>query len=234
MVADPRGELPRAWLTVEDSGIATITLGRAPLNVYDTVMRDALIEILHALHDLPDVRVVVLRAEGRHFSAGADLAEFGSADFPLEARRLRWDRDPWTPLWTLPVPVVVALHGFALGAGLEMALLCDIRVAAHDTVVGLPETVLGMLPSAGGTQTLSKTVGPDAALPPVLLSTRIPAQEAWRRGLVHAVVPDADAAAEDIARELARRDPAVLRALKRQLREAVDEPCNASPGWRDR
>ncbi|MEZ5260972.1 MAG: enoyl-CoA hydratase/isomerase family protein [Acidimicrobiales bacterium] len=78
-------------------------------------------------------------------SAGADLSEFGSADSVFEARRIRWDRDPRGPLWSLPQPVVVALHGYSLAAGLEMALLCDVRLAAADTVVGLPETRLGML-----------------------------------------------------------------------------------------
>jgi enoyl-CoA hydratase/carnithine racemase len=174
------------------------------------------------VHTHPDVRVLLLRANGRHFSAGADLREFGTADFPLEARRIRWDRDPWTPLWDLPVPSIVALHGYAVGAGIEMAMLCDLRFAARDTVVGLPEVTLGMLPAAGGTQSLARVIGPDRALPFVLLGTNIDATEALRRGIVHEVVDDVETRAREIARYLAGLDRATLVPAVRALRAAID------------
>lgn len=212
-------------LDVDDAGVAVIALDRAErLNIVDVALRDALIEAILAVRDLPDVRALVLRANGRHFSAGADLTEFGSADSVFEARRIRWDRDPWGPLWDLPVPVVVALHGYSLAAGLEMAMLCDIRLAAPDTVVGLPETKLGMLPAAGGTQSLTKVVGPAAALPIVATARNLTAQDALRRGIVHAVVDDVEAAALETARRWAACDPAAMRAAKRALRAAVDLP----------
>ena len=174
-----------------DEGVATITLNRPDtLNIVSVAVRDALIEAILGARDHPDVRAVVLAARGRHFSAGADLTEFGSADSVFEARRIRWDRDPWGPLWSLPQPVVVALHGYSLAAGLEMALLCDLRLAAPDTVVGLPETRLAMLPAAGGTQSLTKAVGPAGALPVVLTADNIGAVDALRRGLVHRIVED--------------------------------------------
>jgi enoyl-CoA hydratase/carnithine racemase len=212
-----------ALLEVPDGGVAIITLGGAdPLNIYNLAMRDALIEAFSAARDMPDVRAVVLRADGKHFSAGADLREFGSAESVFEARRIRWERDPWLALLDSPKPSVAALHGYALGAGLEMALLCDVRLAASDTVVGLPETALGMLPSAGGSQTLSRLVGPDAALPFVLTGERADAGAALAMGIVHQVVPDVDAAALDMAMRWAALDPAALQAAKRALRAAAD------------
>jgi enoyl-CoA hydratase/carnithine racemase len=214
-----------------DEGVATITLNRpATLNIVSVAVRDALIEAVTAARDHPDVRAVVLAAAGRHFSAGADLSEFGSAESVFEARRIRWDRDPWGPLWSLPQPVVVALHGYSLAAGLEMALLCDIRLAAPDTVVGLPETRLGMLPAAGGTQSLTKAVRPSTALPVVLTADNLTATEALERGLVHRIVTDAegvDAAARRLARRWAGLDPALLQAAKRALRAAAELPLDA-------
>lgn len=213
---------------VDDAGVVVVALDRPDrLNTVTVALRDALIEAFLAVRDLPHARAMVLRANGRHFSAGADLTEFGSADSVFEARRIRWDRDPWGPLWDLPVPVVVALHGYSLAAGLEMALLCDVRLAAPDTVVGLPETKLGMLPAAGGTQSLTKVVGPAAALPIVATARNLDAAEALRVGIVHAVVDDVESAALDVARRWAACDPAALRAAKRALRSAGDLPLDA-------
>ncbi len=231
-MGDTASDAAEPVLLEVDGAVATITLNRPrSLNMVSVAVRDALIEAVLAARDHPDVRAVVLAAAGRHFSAGADLSEFGSAASVFEARRIRWDRDPWGPLWSLPHPVVVALHGYALAAGLEMALLGDVRLAAADTVVGLPETRLGMLPAAGGTQSLTKAVGPVAALPIVLSAENLSAEEALRRHIVHRVVANGadqspseavDAAAQQIARRWASLDPAVLRAAKRALRGAVE------------
>jgi len=201
-----------------------LTLAHPPLNIYDLRMRDELIDAFSAVRDHPDVRVLVLAAEGAHFSAGADLKEFGTAEGVLDARSIRWERDPWTPLWELPQPTVVALHGYALGAGLEMALLCDIRVAATGTTLALPETTLGMLPSAGGTQSLARVVGPGRAAPLVMLGSRIDAAEALRLGVVDSVVDDADVEAHRLAERIAAADPLAVRAARRALRVAADLP----------
>lgn len=211
--------------------VARITLNRPEtLNIVSVAVRDALIEAVLAARDHPDVRAVVLAAAGRHFSAGADLSEFGSADSVFEARRIRWDRDPWGPLWSLPHPVVVALHGYSLAAGLEMALLCDIRLAAPDTVVGLPETRLAMLPAAGGTQSLTKVIGPHGALPVVMTADNLDARTAVARGLIHRIVGPEEGTVDDAALALASRwarlDPPLLRAAKRALRAAADLPLS--------
>src|SRR5712691_624482 len=150
---------------VTEAGVALVSLNRPEqLNIYNLAMRDALIEVFVTVAQHPDVRAMVLRANGGHFSAGADLREFGSAPSILDARRIRWQRDPWLPLLDIPQPKIAVLRGYALGAGLEMACLCDIRLAAADTVVGLPETRLGMLPSADGTQSLPLAIRAPRAL----------------------------------------------------------------------
>ncbi|MCP3856549.1 MAG: ASCH domain-containing protein [Actinomycetia bacterium] len=209
-----------------DGALAIVTLDHPPLNIYDLAMRDALIAAVTAVRDVPMTRAMVLRAENKHFSAGADLSEFGTADSIIEARRIRWDRDPWGPLWELPVPTVVALHGIAVGSGMEMSMLADIRVAAPDTRMGLPETGLAMLPAAGGTQSLTRAVGPHAALPLVLTADTIDAPEAHRRGLVTEVVDDVEAAARETAGQLSQLDPDIARATRRLSHAAGDLPLN--------
>ena len=216
----------RVRLMFGHDGVATITLCHPPLNIYDLEMRDGLIEAITAVRDVPDVRCLVLAAAGKHFSAGADLSEFGTADSIFDARRIRWDRDPWLPLVNLPVPTLCVLHGYALGSGLEMSLLCDLRIACEDTVLGLPETKLGMLPAAGGTQSLTAAIGPTAALPLVLSGRNIDAAEAHRLGIVCEVVAsdDLDSRTAELASELASLEPLTARALRRCLRAASDLP----------
>lgn len=208
---------------VEDDGVAFITLHRPDrLNIFNLAMRDALIEAVTAARDHPDAKVVVLRADGPHFSAGADLAEFGSADHLLDARRIRWDRDPWGPLWDLPQPTIAALHGFAVGSGLEMSLLCDLRVASPDTRLGLPETKLAMLPAAGGTQSLTRAVGPATALPFIATAQNITAAQALQMGLIHAIAEDVEAEARSWARRLATLPTRVTTSARRALHAAGD------------
>ena len=207
--------------------LAVLSLNHPPLNIFNLEMRDELIQAFQAINDIPDVRAMVLRAEGRHFGAGADLSEFGTAESIFEARRIRWDRDPWGLLLDLRVPTVAAIHGTALGSGLEMALLCDLRLAAPDSRIGLPETKLAMLPAAGGTQSLTRAIGPHQAIPLVALATPIDASEAARRGVVHEVVEDVDTVARQRAQQLALVDPELMRAARRASRAAGDLPLEA-------
>ena len=216
----------RVQLEFGDDGVATVLLDHPPLNVYDLEMRDALIEAIRAVRDVPGARCLLLRAAGKHFSAGADLSEFGSASSISEARRIRWDRDPWNLLSELSCPTIVELHGYTVGSGLEMALLCDLRIASDDAVVGLPETKLGMLPAAGGTQSLTRAIGPNQASSIVLSARNLTAREAHGLGVVHEVVPrgQLEATARAIAARLASLDPRVVRSLKRCLAAAYDLP----------
>ena len=128
-------------------------------------MRDDLVQALEAVRDDPDTRAVVLSGAGdRGFCAGADLTEFGSAPSPIVARQVRWERDIWGLFLSLRKPTVAALHGHVIGSGVEMALLCDIRIASEDAVFRMPETGLSLVPAAGGTQTLARHAGVGPAL----------------------------------------------------------------------
>ncbi len=207
-----------------DGPVARVVLDHPPLNIFDLAMRDQLIEAFRAVAEIDEVRVMILAAAGRHFSAGADLSEFGSAESIFEARRIRWDRDPWALLWDLPVPTIAALHGVTLGSGLEMSLLCDLRIASPSTRLGLPETKLGMLPSAGGTQSLTRAVGPANTVPIVALADEVAPERALELGIVSELADEPDDAAAARADDLAALDPTALRALKRCLRAAVDLP----------
>jgi len=212
-------------LELRDDGVAVVSLNRPDkLNIYNLAMRDGLIEALSAVRDVPGVGALLLRANGPHFSAGADLAEFGTAETALEARRIRWDRDPWGILWDLPCPTVVALHGHTVGSGLEMALLCDLRLAAAGTRLGLPETRLGMLPAAGGTQSLTRALGPARALPVVATARTFDASEALALGVVQWVAEDVEADADAAARRLAALPRAPASAARRALHAAGDLP----------
>src|SRR5204862_2176423 len=149
--------------------VAVVTLDRPEvLNAYDTAMRDDLHAVLGAANDDPEVRAVVLRGAGPAFSTGGDVREFGTAPSPAVARIVRWRRDVWGRLVSLRAATVAAVHGYAVGGGMEMALLCDLCVAADDARFALPETGLGMIPGVGGTQTLPRKAGPAAALALVL------------------------------------------------------------------
>lgn len=209
-------------------GLAFITLNRPRvINVYNVRMRDEMWEALQAVRDDPDVRAVVLSGAGdRGFCAGADLTEFGSAPSQAIARQVRFERGVWELWLSVPKPFVAALHGFVLGSGLEMALLCDLRIASPDAVFGLPEVSLGMVPAAGGTQTFPRQVGLPAAMEALLTARRYSAQEALRLGLVHSVVARERLmpSAERVARRLARLHPEAVALAKRALGQGTSLP----------
>jgi enoyl-CoA hydratase/carnithine racemase len=210
---------------VKDGGVVRLTLNRPDvLNAVNLQMRDELWEAFQAFRDDPDARVLVLRGEGSAFCAGADISDFGTAPSLVEARRARHERDLWDLLLLLPKPTIAAVHGYALGAGCEMSLLCDLRVASEDASFGLPEVRLGYIPSAGGTQTLPRTIPPGVAMHMILSGEPVDAAEAHRLKLVHRVVArdTLDAAAMAWARTLAERDPNALALAKEAVLRGLD------------
>ncbi len=212
----------------KDGAVARLTLNRpSALNAVNLAMRDELWLALQAVRDDPDVRAAILRGAGeRAFCAGADVKEFGSAPSVVAARQARRERDLWGLMLSLPKPLVAALHGWALGAGCEMSLYCDLRIAADDTRFGLPEVTLGYIPSAGGTQTLPRVAPPGVAMHMILAGEPIDAATALRIGLVHQVVPrgELDAAAERTAARLAALPPAYAAAAKQAVSAGLDLP----------
>ena len=193
--------------------IAWITLNRpGRLNAYNVAMRDDLFAALDAIQDDPEVRAMVLAGAGPAFSTGGDVSEFGTAPSPTVARWVRFRRDVWGRLRALSIPTVAAVHGYAVGGGLEMMLLCDISIAAEDAVFCLPETGLGMIPGVAGTQTAARRLRPGWALDLCLTGRWIDAQQALAIGLVAEVVPGPS---------LTRAAGAMARALSRLPRERV-------------
>jgi enoyl-CoA hydratase/carnithine racemase len=219
----------------KDGHLACITLNRPQvLNIYNVRMRDELYEVLSAVKADADIHVVILKGAGeRAFCAGADLTEFLSAPSPTAARHVRWQRDVWGLFLSLPQPVIAALHGYVFGSGIEMAMCCDIRIAADDCIFGLPEVALGIIPAAGATQTIPRAIGPGHALDLLLTGRRIGAQEALDMKLVNRVVryskllPEVEALAEKIA----GFDQRAVRETKRAVNRDQDPPPNLSyPG----
>ena len=211
-----------------DGGVAEIALNRPRvLNAHNMQMRDDLYEALEAVRDDPDVNSVLLRGEGdRAFCTGADLTEFGTAPSRVIARQVRWERDLWGLFLAIDRPIVAALHGFVIGSGVEMALLCDLRIASEDAVFGMPEAALGLIPAAGGTQTLPRTLGAPRALQALLGGERIPASRAVAFGLAHRVTPRERLLEEAraLARRLAELPAQPVRAVKRAMLRGMDLP----------
>ncbi|MBV8085074.1 MAG: enoyl-CoA hydratase/isomerase family protein [Chloroflexi bacterium] len=218
-------------------GAAWLTLNRPDvLNAYNVRMRDELSEVLAALADDDESRVLAIQGAGRAFCAGADLTEFCTAPSPTEARRIRFARDVWQAFRSLNIPKVAILHGFVFGSGLEIALFCDLRIAAEGTLFGFPEVKLGMIPAAGGTQTLPRAIGSSRALDVLLTGRRFDAHVALRGGLLSKLVPAEQLAneAEAIVGHLANARPQAVRAVLRAVHDGADLPLQQALGLETR
>jgi len=207
-------------------GVALVTLNRPEaLNAYCIQMRDDLFEVLGAIGLDDEVHVVLFRGSGdRAFCAGADLSEFLTAPPPVKARRIRFERDIWDRFLKLPQPAVAALHGYVLGSGIEIALCCDIRLASPDARFGLPEIGLGIIPAAGGTQTLPRIIGRARALEMLLTNRWIDAEEALQIQLVNRIVPREALfqTARKTAERIASFDPLAVRSAKQAVVRGMD------------
>ncbi|MFG2351083.1 enoyl-CoA hydratase/isomerase family protein [Streptomyces phaeochromogenes] len=201
--------------------LAVLTLDRpGQLNAIGSETVDRLAQTLNDLRDNDDVRALVLTGAGRAFSAGADISEIESFTTPGQFRafvgRLT---EVYALLEEFPKPSVAAVHGFAFGGGLELALACDLRVVERDARLGLPEMKLGVLPGAGGTQRLPRLLPPAIAKQMILTGEPIDAERAWQLGLVNELAErgGALAAAETLAAKLAAGAPLALAAGKRLI-----------------
>ncbi len=211
----------------ERDGVAWLTLNRPRvLNAQNLQMRDELWTVMEAVRDDPEIRVLIIKGQGDAFSSGADVSEFGTAPSVVEARRARRERDLWQLVLDLPKPLIAAIHGYVLGAGCEMSLCCDLRIASEDARFGLPEVKLGYIPSAGGTQLLPRTIGPGVAMEMILTGDNIDAATALRLGLVRKVVPRGRLydEAEAWARELVGRSPQALLYAKEAITRGLEMP----------
>ena len=207
-------------------GIGHVTLNRPQvLNVYNMQMRDDLYQVAGAIEDDAEVRVAIFSGAGeRAFCAGADLSEFLTAPSPVIARQVRWERDLWGLFLSLPQPLIAALHGYVLGSGIEIALCCDIRIASEDVRFGLPEVSLGIIPAAGATQTLPRTIGRAKSLESLLAGKWIDSEEAHRIGLVNRLVSRNEllSTVEGIARRIVSHPPLTVKHAKEAVKQGLD------------
>jgi enoyl-CoA hydratase len=209
-------------------GVATITLNRPEVhNAMNEPLRRDLLRCFEAVAAADDVRaIVVTGAGGKAFSAGADIREFTAPQVPTvfrEARRRLSFRTAMERCWQ---PIIAAIGGHCFGGGLELALACDIRIAAADSRLGLTEVDLAIIPGGGGTQRLPRLVGRGKALELILTAARIDAAEALRIGLVERVVPAGEAlkAAHALAATLAAKAPVALRYAKEAVTKGLELP----------
>jgi 2-oxoglutaroyl-CoA hydrolase len=207
-----------------DRSVATVTLDRQEkLNRVAIGARDELARVFDELGADPDVRVIVLAGAGeKAFTAGGDVAGFLERT-PEQLSRLA--HNVAAPE-RCPKPVIAALHGFTLGVGFELAMACDIRIAASDTEMGLPEINLGMIPGSGGTQRMARIAGMGRAKEAIMRGRRIPADEALSWGLVNEVVTPGELGARvgALADELAGKAGLALAMAKRVIGHAYDGP----------
>ena len=197
--------------------IAWIILNRpSKLNAISPKMIQELSQALDELEDNKDVRVVILTGAGRAFSAGADVTAFAAVT-PIEiAKFSRRFQELTLKMQFYTKPIIVAIKGYALGGGLELAMSGDIRIASEDAMLGQPEINLGFIPGAGGTQRLPRLVGPSRAKELIMTGDMIPAKEAEKMGLVNRVVPPEllEQEARSLAMKLAEKPPLALMAAK--------------------
>ena len=214
-------------LTLETRGpLALLRLTRPEQgNPIDSTFLQELEDACVAINDDPEARVAVLTAEGDAFSSGWDPAELTA-----DSRQARSPEasPPFACLEVMGQPVICALNGDATSAGLELALACDVRLAAQGARFTLPETAQGLIPMAGGTQRLARLVGRAHALHLLLLAEPIDSEEALRIGLVSAVYPPEDliAQAEALAGRMASRGPIALRYAKEAVRRGLEQPLD--------
>jgi len=214
----------------EDHGrVALVTINRPDKrNALDGPTRGELLAVLDAIGGDDGIRVVVLTGAGdKAFVAGADISEFEGRS-PIDQFRVMSGRTVFDAVDGFPKPVIAALNGFTLGGGCELAMACDIRVAADTAKLGQPEVNLGIIPGGGGTQRLPRLVGAGAAYKLLFTGELIGAAEALRIGLVDEVVPAADlrARAMALAEGIAQKSPVALRLIKEAVRASLRVPLD--------
>ncbi len=212
-------------LTTLQDGVLEITLNRPEqLNAINAKCREELMQVFLAARDDPAQRVLLITGAGRAFSAGADLKDGSVTEPPVESVESRWWGDYRSTLASLGKPSIAAVNGFALGGGFELALACDLRLAANEAAFAAPEINLGSMPAGGATQRIARLAGLGRAMELVLLGERIDAAEAHRIGLVNRVV-----AADELlptarawAKKLAAKAPLALKYAKEAVNKSTD------------
>jgi enoyl-CoA hydratase/carnithine racemase len=209
------GELTR----VEREGaVATLRLDRPPVNALNLAMQREILAAARMLAE-SDVRAVVIYGGERMFAAGADIKEMAAMTYQDMEAGSKLLQESFNAVAGLPMPVIAAVTGFALGGGCELALSADLRVAGERARLGQPEVLLGVIPGLGGSQRLPRLIGPSRAKDLILTGRHVASGEALSMGLVDRVVPDAEVyeAALALAQQFAAGAPLALAAAKRAI-----------------
>jgi enoyl-CoA hydratase/carnithine racemase len=228
-----------------DGPVGTITLNKPErLNALDVEMWEGIAQACRQVDTAPDVRAVVLMGAGGCFCAGLDVkagstlsglrADASPAEaLPAIAAHLAHLQSCFTAVETLRVPVIAAIERACMGAGMELSLCCDIRLAAEGTRFSIPEVQLGLVPDMGGTQRLPRAVGVGRAKELIYSARRIDAREAYRIGLVNAVYPAGELRerARELALEIAANAPLAVQAAKRAIDGAYAREREAGLAW---
>ncbi len=210
--------------------MAVVTFNRpASMNAVNRAMARELVDACHRIEEDPEIRVAIFTGAGeKAFSAGMDLKERAEAETsPIERRRQKLSatiNSQSRAVAAVTKPTIAAIRGYCVGGGLEFALACDIRVAADDAKLGLAEVKRGLIPGAGGTQRLPRTVGVAKALEICLTGDNVTGSEALRLGLVNIAVSAADVmkAAEDLARRILNGAPLSVTFIKEAIKKGVE------------
>lgn len=210
-----------------NGNLGLITLNRP--KVLNAINRPMVSEILSAMEGFEEneqVRVIVVSGNGRAFAAGADIDEMANdhaIDFELRNQFKEWDR-----LAMIKKPIIGAVQGFALGGGFELALCCDLLLAADDAEFGFPEVNLGVMPGAGGTQRLTKLVGKTKAMEWLFTGKRISALDALQFGIINHIMAKEVLLEETLkfAEGIANQAPLSIRLIKESVLKAVDAPLD--------
>ena len=216
-----------AYVTYETEGavaIATIDRPKA-LNALNSEVLDDLEKVIEGI-DLDTIRCLIITGAGdKSFVAGADIGEMSTLTAAEGEAFGKKGNDLFRKIETLPIPVIAAVNGFALGGGNEIAMSCDFRIYSENAVFGQPEAGLGITPGFGGTQRLARLVGPGMAKQLIYTARNIKADEAFRIGLVNQVVPQEELmpTVKKIASIIAGNAPIAVRACKKAVNEGLQE-----------
>lgn len=210
-------------------GIITINRPKA-LNALNSEVLDELKTVVESI-DMKEVRCLIITGAGeKSFVAGADIAEMSGLSAAEGEAFGKKGNDVFRMIETLPVPVIAAVNGFALGGGCELSMCCDFRICSENAMFGQPEAGLGITPGFGGTQRLARLVGPGMAKQLIYTAKNIRAEEALRIGLVNAVYPleQLIPEAEKLAARIASNAPIAVRACKKAVNEGLEADMDAA------
>ncbi len=206
--------------------VGVLTINRPDkLNAISNELTDELKQLLDEIEQDRDLRVLVVTGAGdKAFVAGADIKELVDRDALVGREVSRTRQNLFSRIENLPVPVIAAVNGYALGGGLELALACSIRICSENAQFGAPEVKLGIIPGDGGTQRLPRLVGAGRAMEMILTGDFIDAQEAYRIGLVNRVVPIEELrnSALELAGKIAKRPPLAVRYAKEAVNRSQE------------